>query len=478
MLLYSIEKRITIVMKRSISICGIIYFVIASAIAQPHTDTLHIDLKQVLEQTLSVSPDIRAARSVVRLANARYDFALRSRFLPDAKVLTSFAAVPGIENPNNTPLNELYLDPDVRNNFGQFSPYAESEISLLQPIYSWGALRGSIQAASASADLENARAQETMLRASLRAARLYYNVLLTNELSRLADRAGNVVKMAIHEINRLLEEGNPDVDDADRYQVLITQQEYERRIVEVNQQRQIAHVALRRQLLVEDSIQVVPSQDALEPLVFEVDNLEYYQQRALMYRPEILQAHAGLSATQALVRVAKADYYPQTAAGLMFSISGASNRIRQKNPYISDGFKRTSVRAGIGFIQKLNFGQTRARVAQAEAQRSSVEHLSIAAEQQVLAQIEQSWRQVSIEKVALAAQDSSLAISKEWLRIEQINFDLGLGDTENLVDAVQTNLTSEANYYEAVRRYNMSLIELLANAGILTQEIDSLTEFP
>ncbi len=464
-------------MKGSVSIFGVVYLMASGVIAQPHTDTLRIDLRHVLEQTISVSPDIQAARSNARQASARHDLARRSRFLPNATVITAFSAAPGIDNPNGVPQNELYLDPDVRDDYRNLSPYAQSEISLLQPIYTWGALRGSIEAASAGADLEHARAQGTMSEATLRAAGLYYNVLLTNELSRLADRAGNVVNMAMKEIYRLLEEGSPDVDDADRYQVLITQQEYERRIVEVEQQRQIAHVALRRQLMLADSIQVIPIYDALKPLTFVLDELKYYQHKALMYRPEILQAYAGLTATHALVRVAKADYYPQSAVGLMFSARGASNRIRQPNPYISDGFRGMSVRAGIGFIQKLNFGQTRARVAQAEAQRNSVKHLSVAVEQQILAQIEQSWRQVIIEKESLAAQDSSLAISKEWLRVEQINFDLDLGDTENLVDAVQTNLTLEAGYYEAIRRYNMALIELLSNAGILTQEIDSFTEF-
>lgn len=127
-------------------------------------------------------------------------------------------------------------------------------------------------------------------------------------------------------------------------------------------------------------------------------------------------------------------------------------------------------------IQRLNFPQTRARVAQAQAQHASAGHLSVAAEQLVLAEVEQAWRRVITEEAALAAEDSSLAISKEWLRVEQINFDLDLGDTENLVKAVQTNLETEARYYEAIRRYNMSILELLAAAGLLTREMNLVIE--
>ena len=312
--------------------------------------------------------------------------------------------------------------------------------------------------------------------ASLRAASLYYDVLLTNELYRLTDRAGEVVRMAMQEINRLLEEGDPDVDDADRYQVLITEQEYARRVVQVTQERQTVRTALRRQLMAADSIIIVPVRDTLEPLTFILESLLTYQQKARMYRPEILQAQAGMAATDALIRVARADYYPQAVFGLTLSASGASNRYRQPNPYISDGFRRTSARTGFGLIQKLNFRQTRARVAQAQAQYASAGHLAVAAEQLVLAEVEQAWRRVITEEAALAAEDSSLAISKEWLRVEQINFDLDLGDTENLVKAVQTNLESEARYYEAIRRYNMAILELLAAAGLLTREMNAFTE--
>ncbi len=463
-------------MRKKLLLVGTWCLIVLCAAAQPLPDTLRVDLKTVLERTLQVSPDIRAAFSNVAWADARHDLARSSRILPDATAISAFAAVPGIENPNGTPVDQLYLDPSVRNDYGNLRPYAQAELSLLQPIYTWGALGGAMEAASAGADLENARAQETMLEASLRGAELYYGVLLTDELFRLTDQAEEMVAMAMREIDRLLEEGNPEVDDADRYQVLITQQEYERRIVEVTQERQSAYAYLRRQLMVSDSTHVLPVRNRLEPLTFILEGLEYYQQQALMNRPEILQARAGLTATGALIRVAKADYYPQSVIGLELSTSGASNRFRQPNPYISDGFRRTSVRAGVGLIQKLNFGQTRARVAQAKAHYQAAEYLAVAAEQLILAELERSWRNVITQEAALTAQDSSLALSKEWLRVEQINFDLDLGDTENLVKAVQMNLALEVGYYEAIRRYNMSILKLLATAGLLIHEMNSFNE--
>ena len=74
--------------------------------------------------------------------------------------------------------------------------------------------------------------------------------------------------------------------------------------------------------------------------------------------------------------------------------------------------------------------------------------------------------------------DSSLAITKEWLRVETINFDLGFGDTDNLIKAVQANLETEARYLDAVRQYNLAVLRLLAAAGLLTEKLlaGTLTE--
>ena len=78
-------------------------------------------------------------------------------------------------------------------------------------------------------------------------------------------------------------------------------------------------------------------------------------------------------------------------------------------------------------------------------------------------------------QASLAAQDSSLTITKEWLRVEYINFDLDLGDTENLVKAVRANLETEARYYEVVHRYNLTVLRLLDAVGILTRGVQSGT---
>jgi outer membrane protein TolC len=189
------------------------------------------------------------------------------------------------------------------------------------------------------------------------------------------------------------------------------------------------------------------------------------------------QASAGLRAREALVEVAKSDYYPKLFIGGRASGRYAAGRTQQGNPFISDGFLGSGLRFGLGVRQNLTFFQTKAKVAQAEAERNEVRFQREAAEQLILFEVEEAYRNLRIAAAALDARNESVAISGEWLRTEQINFDLALGEVDDLIAAVRADLESRAAQLEAVKNYNVAALRLLAAAGVLVERLDRGTLF-
>jgi len=98
-----------------------------------------------------------------------------------------------------------------------------------------------------------------------------------------------------------------------------------------------------------------------------------------------------------------------------------------------------------------------------------------AAEQLALFEVEEAYRSLEAATVALEAEEEALAISRRWLREEQINFDLDFGDTGNLIEAVETNLEQRIRYNEAVRSYNMAILRLHRASGTLVDRTRSGT---
>lgn len=435
------------------------------------TDTLVVSMEEAVRAALSVSPEMGREQAQVDFARARLSLARSSRFLTEFNATSAHAASPAIDNPNNTPVDRLYLDPDVRNDWDQLSLFNRLDVEAIQPLWTWGELGGNIRAARAGVDVEEAARGAKEIEVAARTAELYWSLLLTEELYRLTSDAGDIVTRAKTEINRLLDEGAEDVDMADLYQVQITEQEFFQRSTEVVESRHTARAALRRQLFLADDHIVVVQDAVLNPLAFTLEPLEVYQMQALGLRPELDQVAAGLEARQALVDVARSAYFPKVFLGVNARYSWAANRHRQRNPYIGDPFLSRNLQTGLGMRLDLNFAQTRSRVRQARAEVDDVRFQSEAARQLVLFEVEEAYRNVIIAKAAVDAREEQLLLSRQWLLDEQINFDLDLGDTENLVKAVRDNLTLRAARHEAVFSYNRAVVRLLQKTGTLVDRI-------
>ncbi|MFB6272591.1 MAG: TolC family protein, partial [Salinibacter sp.] len=351
-------------------------------------DTVRVSLTEAIVRALDASPEVDQRRAQRRFAEARSDEARASRFLTDVSLNTAFSFAPGLTDVGNVspdfPEELRYLHPSRQNDWslGALRPFGRFEISVRQPLWTWGKLSGNIRAARHGVDVEAAQVDRKALEVAVRTGKIYYNLLLTKALDQLADRTKKVIDRAKREIKRLLEKGDKSVSQADLYQTRLTEQEYRRRVVEINQNRATARSALRRLLFLPEGTTVVPAAEELRPVEFSVhpDSLDYYVRRALQNRPEVTQAEAGVKARKALVDVAQSNYYPQI--GVQASLSQSITLPERPNPdnaFVGDSFMGTGTRTGIGIQQNLNFGQTKARVDQAQAELNKVKHQRTAA---------------------------------------------------------------------------------------------------
>ncbi len=454
--------------RRTLSLCFFLAALLPSAVVAQ--DTVQVNIATAIERAVTVSPEVGDVAAGRDFAEARWQFARANQFLPELSLNTAHSFAPGLKGIGDTPTDQLYLNPDVRNDWDNLSPFSSIEGEAIQPIYTWGEISQSIRAARYGVDLEAGAVRSKEDEIALRTGELYTSLLLTEELYRLTDRIGDVLDQAKGEIQRLLDEGDEGVDDADLFQVQISEQEFFRRVVEVDQQRETARMAMRRQLVLPDDVVLVPEQVVLEPLAFTLDSLDTYFAIAMDNRAELMQARAGLEARASLVNVAKSDYYPKLFFGVNGGIRLADGRFRQPSPYVGDAFRGRTFQAGVGIQQSLNFTQTRAKVEQARAEMDQARYQGEAAELLILFEVEEAYRNFIVEQAALEAQKESLRLSREWLLTESNNFEFDLGDTENLVRAVQASLQLEATYFEAVQRHNVSILRLLDACGVLTRQ--------
>ena len=433
-------------------------------------------LDSLITAALQVSPDLQASWARAEGSLAQVAEARAARTLPGLSFSTVQSVAPTITNPNDVPNEARYLDPEVRNDWTNLSPYLYAEMSAVQPIYTWGALQRTMDAATAAVDLAEAQHNEARDDVALRTGRLYFGMLAARDLTDLAQEAARLVGQAKSELQRMLDEGSDEVDDADLFEALITEQEIAAQAVEADEQRQLLENWLGRQVSLDPSVRfTVPAK--LAPVARITTALEDLQRLGLSTRSELAQASSALDARMAQADVARALTRPQLFVGLSANYGAAANRDWVPNPYVSDPFLRRSVRVGFGIRQSLDFDGNKARIDRARARVAEVSAIQRAAEQVVLAEVEEAYRSVLIADETLTRREEALTLSKEWLRTEQINFDLMLGDIANLVKAVKANLELRAAHIEAIQQYNQRVLALYHATGTLAEQAEAASLF-
>lgn len=446
-------------------------------------DTMRVRLPEAIARSLSKSPEVDRRAAELEYAQARHYQARASRYLPELSLNTVHSLAPGLNRsqvPPGVDDDELYLAPEVENDWTPraLRPFNGFTVEFGQPIYTWGELEGSIEAARHNEDVQGARIEQKALEVAFRSAELYYNLLLARQLSRLTGEAESKLTRARNEVQARVQEGDTTVSQADLFQIRRRQQDFRRRVVDLKQRRLTAASGLRRQLFAPPGMAVLPATSFLEPVGFELRPLSYYVNVAMKNRPQIKQAEAGVEARAALLEVERSNYYPKLFIGGRFGGRYAYGRPNQENPYVTDNFIGSTTEAAFSIRQDLSFHTTRANVEQAEAELAGVRAQARAARQLVPFEVEEAWRNVVSAKGALESRDRAFDLSKEWERTEQTNYDLGFGSVDNLTSAIQARLQSQIAYYEAVRSYNVAVMRLLRVIGLLNEpeQVGTLVE--
>jgi outer membrane protein TolC len=444
---------------------------IASAMTQSlhgQSDTIRVSLNGFLELAKAQSMLLNTRQSEVDLSRNRVQQAQAQRFLPRIELNTAHGLVPAVTSSNpDLPPGQYYLDPNLKNDWYNWGIFTRAEITSLQPIYTWGAIDNAINAARQGVVAAEAGFQAQTSAYDERLTELYYSRLLAMELERLVSDALDQLQKAEERLEIMIEEGDPDLEESDVFEFRIFKYEFLARVDEVKQNVTFAEAAWNIALN-NRGRQVVytPESPFLDQIDYQILDVLYYEEQARNLRPELRQLQAAYNAARFGVQANKAANYPSIFMGLSASVAYTPNRPKQDNPFIINSTNFASVSYGFGFRQNLNFLTNKVNIDRAEIQVRQTRYAQEAATDGILLEIRERYRNMMMSFSRLENTRQALQISTEWLRLEQIDYDLGFGDVKKLIDAVQKNLELEASLRQRIYDYNVNVMKLNRSAGL------------
>ena len=446
-------------------ICSLLLILFHSAAISQ--DTLKIDLSEFIERGLDRSGQVAYESRSVDLARNRTESARGQRILPSVNLSTQHGVIPGVVSQrDDLSEGEFYLDPNLSNDWEDWAIFTRAELNAIQPIYSWGAIDNAIKAAEAGARAAEYQFDAFQAEAKLQLYELYYSYLLSVEISRILDDADNQLRQVSRRLNELIEEGDPDIKESDLFKFEILETEFEVQKMEVQQSSDYVR-RVWNYILAEDGGSVyLPTENFLDPVAFELEDYEYYEQLALQSRPELRGVDSGIEAARKGVDAVRAQQYPMLFLGITGSFANTPNRPRQTNPFIINSTNYASAGVGIGIRQNLNFFSMKRSVERAEIEHRRVNDLRNAVHDGIILDLNDLYREAVIAETKVKQTEAALEIARNWVRNEQLNYDIGFGDAEDLLDAVQKELELRVDLKQNIFELNKSIAALYKGAGI------------
>ncbi|MDZ7659809.1 TolC family protein [Fodinibius sp.] len=458
-------------MKKYISAFFLLFFLLPMiSIGQ---DTVKVSLESFIERGIENSGQIEYEQRKVALANNQINQAQAKRYLPQFQLSTQHGIVPGVISQTNLPEDEYYLDPELENDWENWAVFTRAEVSAVQPIFAWGALKNAVKAAKSAAVAAQKQFEKEKANLRLRLFELYQSYLLTNEILVLLDEAQNQIDKIERQIEEKQEKGDADFDESDLFKFKVFKSEFDIRAAEVREEAKMTQRIWNYVLNAEENTVYVPDTNFLDPVSEKLREIDYYRSHALANRSEIDAIEAGIDAAEYGMKAQKQKNYPSLFIGLRGSFANTPNRPRQSNPFIINNSNYASGSFGFGIRQNLDFLSIQADIQKGRIQYRQAKYLKDAAVDGIVLEINQAYKKTSLSKVKVDKTDEAHITSKKWLRQEQLDYDFGMGDTKDLVDAMKKELELRVQLKREIFNFNNNIAELYRKSGLRILELSN-----
>lgn len=433
-------------------------FVSTAVFSQGKKEKVVLTLDESIARAVELSPEIGEARYEVEVYKSMKMQADSARY-PQIEILAITAPSPRARGDQVSSSDDI-SHPVISGIFGR------SELTLIQPIYTFGKISSFREAAEGGIKVSEAGVDKNTSDIVLRTKQLYYSILLTKELKALAFEIREELVKAIDKVEKQLEAGSPWADEIDEYKLKTFLGIVDKSINEVEKNMAIAKDALKTSVGIPKEVEFDIADELLLPEDILILTLEELMNRARQLRPEFVQLREGLKARKALVNAEKSNYYPMFFIGAKASIADASNRDKLHNPFIFDEFRHSYGAVFLGLKWGIDFGITEGKVREAEAKYKKLLEKKRFADEGIPFQVRKVYYEINEAKKTTVVTKSAYRNAKKWLVVAVANFDMGVGEAEEIADAVEMYAMTRVDNLRSVYNEKMSHANLYYVTGM------------
>lgn len=344
---------------------------------------------------------------------------------------------------------------------GDLTVFNKFKLGIGVPIHTFGKVKLGKEIADAGIQSEKEKKNQKKAEIVFRIKQLYHGILLAREVNHLLESARDEIAK---EVDKREAEGG--TDPTELLKLKIFKEDVDKRIEEGNKREILAKEALRNQLGVDEGVQFDLAADKLRMVETPVKDFKSYRDEAVAHRSDLKQLGLGYTVREKQLALEKRLLTPNLGVGSFFEIGRAPGvtGVTTTDDF-SDPFNFTRAGVGLRLNGQFDFHASRAKIHQAESELYKVDVQRDLAEDAVELEVKEAYLNVQNTKLEIERAEEAGRLSRQLVFLTQSNFDIGLAESKDLVDAVSSFLEARGRYFEAVFNYNVALAGLEQKVG-------------
>ena len=428
-----------------------------------------LDLEQAIELALAHDPRIDEKQAFVRKARGLLQEAEGSegfRYSVDSFLALSTGLDGGFYEGGEDSCSSNCAPRDDAYDFDDgLSLWAGLTFSIVKPLATFGRLDNYQEAAQNNILIKQQDVTLQRDEVALQVVKAYYGYLTARDSRLLLEDTRKRLGGALDLVNGWLEEGSGNASLSDKYALQSGLGLIDNFLAEATGLEQIAMAGLK--LLTgreEDVIEVADRR--LQPLPLPEQSLDEWIDLARENRVEFKQVAAGLNARRALVEATRADKKPIVYAGVAGSVAVSPERDTLENPHIYDPFNHAALSPVLGMRWQWEQGAQPARVVQAQAELDALVHKASFARIGIPFQVKEQYYSMQAKHKAIGSMRESSRAARRWMIASYSDFEAGLEEADDIINALQVYVLAYAEYLRAVNDFNNLVSKLKSVSGV------------
>lgn len=185
--------------------------------------------------------------------------------------------------------------------------------------------------------------------------------------------------------------------------------------------------------------------------------------QAQAHNPDLKAAMESLRAADFDVKAARFGYLPDLSVSYFYGIDAPQFAVHGPDGARNLGYSTVATLD----IPVWDWFATHARVRQSSLRRDLARVELSAAQRQLIASLQETYREAEVSREQLALLDKSVASSTEALRLTTLRYTAGEGTVLEVVDAQSTLVSAESSRADGAARYFTALATLQTLTGIM-----------